>query len=135
MAQKMRKKTIRLADRYINPKKALSMVITCYDHSYIRQSLLRLAHTNKPHFSTKKLLRSYPKPQKFLVIFWNNLEPSYMQARRKSDCQMKLWLWNSSGYLSNMRPYKIVRKFEYLFKCLVLHFKQRTQLSIGFLDN
>ena len=49
-------------------------------HSYIWQSLLRLAHTNKPDFSTKKLLRSYPKRQKFLVIFWNNLVPSYMQG-------------------------------------------------------
>ena len=49
-------------------------------HSYIWQSLLRLAHTNKPDFSTKKLLRSYPKRQEFLVIFWNNLVPSYMQG-------------------------------------------------------
>ena len=49
-------------------------------HSYIWQTLLRLAHTNKPDFSTKKLLRSYPKSQKFLVIFWNNLVPSYMQG-------------------------------------------------------
>ena len=59
----------------------------------IWQSLLRLAYKEKPDFSTKKLLRSYPKrqKQKFLVIFWNNLVRSYIQARRKSDCQMQHW--------------------------------------------
>ena len=49
-------------------------------HSCIWSSLLHLVYMNKPDFSTKKLLRSYPKRQKFLVIFWNNLVPSYMQG-------------------------------------------------------
>ena len=38
------------------------------------------AHTNKPDFSAKKLLRTYPKRQKFLGIIWNNLVSSYMQG-------------------------------------------------------
>ena len=102
-------------------------------HSCIWQSLLRLAYTNKPDFSTKKLLRSYPKRQKFLVVFgiiW-----------RKSDCQMQLcWFpislfWNVSTEHSyqNFKNF-IPSSYKYDGVSPTMHFMQIYVLQFAVAD-